>query len=264
MGNRKLSEKGYWDNILSAARLPLKVKKTQYSPWLINSFFSDQVKAGNYSTLLEAGAGSSAWLPFLAEEYGLTVSGLDYSEPGCVICEENLKIQNIGYDEVLCTDIFKWQGDKKYDIIISLGLVEHFENPAGILEIAREHLNRGGLIITVIPNLMGLSGWLTRIFLPDVYDIHMKLTREDLLEMHEKTGFRCIRTDYTGFFYPMIIPWSVKETGFLFRPGTRLRKITMKILELTNAVITKLLIGLKVKMSSRLFSPVIICIAKND
>lgn len=262
--NTKLSEKSYWDAILSAAKLPLRVKMKQYSPWLINTFFSETLKTTNYRTLLEAGAGSSAWLPFLASEYGLRVSGLDYSEEGCRICEENLKMQGINYDEVICTDIFKWTGTKKYDIIISLGLIEHFDNPVEILQIFGQHLQKGGTVITVVPNLIGFSGWLTKVFIPDVYKIHKRISKEDLRTMHQNSGFKILRNDYTGFFYPMIIPWNVKDKGLFFRNKTFLRRITLKLLELSNAFLTKILRGLKVRPSSRIFSPFIICVGQYE
>ncbi len=258
----KLSSKEYWDDVLKSVRLPLQVNKKQYSPWLINSFLSDFIIRKGYRTLLEVGAGSSAWLPFLAREYDLLVSGLDYSEAGCRICEENLKILGINYDEIICEDVFNWEPGKKYDIIISLGVIEHFENPGDILKIIRDHLNDNGLIMTVVPNLLGISGRLTRIFLPDVYRIHKIISKNLLRELHETSGYLTLKTDYTGFFYPMIIPWSVKTDGFLFKKGSSMRRITLKLLELKNALVTKILRAFKVKVSSQYFSPFIIYVGK--
>lgn len=254
----RLSTKDYWDSILGGARLPLSVNRKQYSAWLIDSFFRDFILKGNYRTLLEAGAGSSAWLPYLAKEYHLKVSGIDYSEPGCRICEENLKLQGIDYGEIICADIFNWKDDSKYDIIISLGLIEHFENPGEVLKIAADHLNQSGLIITVIPNLTGLNGTITRLFMPEVYGIHKKISADGLRQLHEETGFRTLKCGYTGLFYPMMIPWQVKKEGFFFREGSRMRKITLKTIELKNALITKVLRFMKLRPSSAYFSPFII------
>jgi 2-polyprenyl-3-methyl-5-hydroxy-6-metoxy-1,4-benzoquinol methylase len=260
--SEKLSSKEYWDNVLKSATLPLQVNKKQYSPWLINSFFREFIVRENYRTLIEVGAGSSAWLPFLAKEYNLRVSGLDYSEPGCRICEENLKILGIDYDEIICQDLFKWHSGNKYDIIISLGVIEHFENPGEILKIFSHHLNENGLIITVVPNLLGISGRLTRIFLPEVHQIHKIISKFLLRELHETSGYETLKNDYTGFFYPMIIPWSVKTDGFFLKKDSTRRKITLKILELINAVVTKALRTFRVSISSRYFSPFVIYAGK--
>jgi 2-polyprenyl-3-methyl-5-hydroxy-6-metoxy-1,4-benzoquinol methylase len=260
--NEKLSSKDYWDDVLRQANLPLLVNKKQYSPWLINSFFRDYITGGNFKTLLEVGSGSSAWLPFLAQEYNLRVSGLDYSEIGCKICEENLKLLGVNYDEIICEDVFKWDSGKKYDIIISFGVIEHFENPGDILKIIRKHLNENGIIITIVPNLLGISGKLTRIFLPDVYLIHKIISKDNLKQLHETAGYDCLKNDYTGFFYPMIIPWSVKTNGIFFKKGSAMRKIILKILELKNALITKILRGAKIHMSSQYFSPFVIFVGR--
>jgi 2-polyprenyl-3-methyl-5-hydroxy-6-metoxy-1,4-benzoquinol methylase len=260
--NKKLSEKEYWDEVLKKKKLPFRVKMKQYSPWLINSFFSEIIKNGKFRTLIEVGAGSSAWLPFLSQEYNLEVSGLDYSEIGCKLCEENLKMSGIKYNEVICSDIFNWQSDKKYDIVISLGVIEHFDNPEEILGILRNHLNQNGILITVVPNFMGLSGKLTRCFLPGVSAIHKVISRKQLTEMHENSGYKCIKADYTGFFYPFVIPWASKSDGILFRKGTLLRNIVLKIIEIKNVFITKLLRAARVSRSSEYFSPFIIYVGK--
>jgi 2-polyprenyl-3-methyl-5-hydroxy-6-metoxy-1,4-benzoquinol methylase len=258
----KLSSKEYWDEVLKKANLPVMVSLKQYSPWLINSFFRKFIQAGNYKTLIEVGSGSSAWLPFLAQEYNLEVSGLDYSETGCKICEENLKMLGINFDEIICEDVLKWDSGKKYDIIISFGVVEHFENPGEILKIMHSHLAENGLIITIVPNLLGISGKLTKYFLPDVYGIHKIISRNYLKKLHEISGYECLKNDYTGFFYPVVIPWSVKTTGFFFKKGSLRRKLTMRIIELINAFITRLLRTTKIRFSSQYFSPFVICIGK--
>jgi 2-polyprenyl-3-methyl-5-hydroxy-6-metoxy-1,4-benzoquinol methylase len=258
----KLSSKEYWDDVLKKANLPLIVNKKQYSPWLINTFIEEFINNNQYKTLLEVGSGSSAWLPFLSNEYKLKVSGLDYSEIGCKICEQNLKMLGVNFDEIICEDVFKWENGKKYDIIISFGVIEHFENPGEILKIIHRHLNVNGLIITIVPNLLGISGKLTRIFLPDVYLIHKIISKSYLKDLHETTGFKCLKNDYTGIFYPMIIPWSVKTTGFFFKTGSTRRKIFLKILELVNALITKFLRVLKIRLSSQYFSPFVIFVGR--
>ena len=260
--NKKLSSKEYWDDVLKEANLPLEVNKKQYSPWLINSFFKDFIVEDKVKTLLEVGSGSSAWLPFLAEEYNLRVSGLDYSEIGCKICEENLKMLGINFDEIICEDVFKWDSGKRYDIIISFGVIEHFENPEDILKIICRHLNEDGLIITIVPNLLGISGKLIKTFLPDVYVIHKIISKNHLKELHEKAGYECLKNDYTGFFYPLVIPWSVKTNGLFFKKGSLMRKVALKMLELTNAVCTKILRAAKIRFSSQYFSPFVIFVGK--
>lgn len=257
----KLSRKQYWNQVLKNFNLPLEVKESQYSTWLQNLFFQDIIKEGAFKTLIEIGSGSSAWLPFLAKKYNLLVSGLDYSEIGCKLCEKNLKILNITYDEIICQDIFNWTGNKKYDIAISFGVVEHFEYPQKVIAVCMNHITSGGIIITVIPNLLGIPGFITRKLLPDVYEIHKKINLSELVKYHESLGIITVKANYTGWFYPMLIPWSSKKNGFLFKSG-RIRNFTLKLLAIFNHIISTILLKIRIVKGSKTFSPFLIYIGQ--
>lgn len=256
----KLSNIEYWDNVLKNAKLPLIVKTKHYSTWLLNNFFAESIEKGHYNTLIEVGAGSSAWLPFLAKNYDLIVSCLDYSEVGCRLCKENLNIQKIPYHDILHQDLLEWNDDRKYDILVSFGVIEHFDNPGAVVNICRQHVNQNGLIITVIPNLSGFPGWIGRKFVPGVYDMHKNISLGELISYHESNGFQSIKADYTGFFYPMLIPWASKKNGLL---GFKfLREPILKMMEILNLIVSRLLVFLKISGSFRYFSPFLVYVGK--
>jgi len=259
MGSKeKLSSKEYWNEVLQNTRLPILVKDTEYGTWLQDVFFGKILTDGNYSTLMEVGAGSSGWLPYLAKKYNLFVSGLDYSEVGCEICEKNLQYLEVQYDKIICRDIFNWESDDSYDIIISFGVIEHFDNPEVILRICKKHLSKGGLIITIIPNLNGLAGKIVKLFLPEVYKMHKVINLNQLNSLHQAAGFGKIRSDYTGLIYPLVFPWVSKKDGIFFKENTYIRKMTLYFINLSNVFITKILRLLKVNPSSEILSPFVI------
>lgn len=257
----KLSSIGYWDNVLKNAKLPFLVKRSHYSTWLLDRFFSTELKNGNYQTLMEVGAGSSAWLPFLAKEYQLSVSCLDYSEVGCRLCEENLKFQNIEYQDILCQDLLEWTDDKVYDVMITFGVIEHFDQPEIVVEICKKHLKPGGLIITVVPNISGLPGWITKTFLRDVYDMHKNISLDELVSYHEKLGFITKKANYTGLLYPMVIPWSSVSKG-VFKISW-IKKALLMVMTFLNIAITKFLVLIKADGSYKNLSPFLVYIGKN-
>jgi len=45
--------------------------------------------------LLEIGAARSIWLPYFAKQYGLHVTGIDYSEIGCEQAQQILDAENV-------------------------------------------------------------------------------------------------------------------------------------------------------------------------
>jgi 2-polyprenyl-3-methyl-5-hydroxy-6-metoxy-1,4-benzoquinol methylase len=262
MTTEKLSNKNYWDQVLKDAKLPLCVSEKQYSTWLIIHFIDSIIKNLNPKTLMEVGAGSSAWLPFFGSKYNLLVAGLDYSEVGCKICEENLKLQSIPYSSIICDDLFNWNSDDKYDVVISNGVIEHFDNPGEVIKKCYSHIHDNGIIISVIPNLTGLYGKLTKKYLEDVYNMHKIITKEELTNYHEECGLKTLKVNYTGIIYPLVIPWNSKVTGYFFKSGTTRKKATIFLINVFNLLFTKFLKICKTTIASPYYSPFIIYVGK--
>src|ERR1700721_1141695 len=115
----KLSTRDYWDEILLQADLPKICTQRSYHQRITMNFVHDFIGRGDYKTFFEVGCGSSGWLPFFAKKYNLRVSGIDYSEPGCLLAKENMSLLGITYDEIICKDVLapNCTNGKKYDIV---------------------------------------------------------------------------------------------------------------------------------------------------
>ena len=70
------------------------------------------------------------------------------------------------------TDFFNFSTDRKYDIVFSLGFIEHFNNTRDVILRHVDLLASGGLLLIVLPNLLGLNGWIQRRFDKENYDAH--------------------------------------------------------------------------------------------
>jgi 2-polyprenyl-3-methyl-5-hydroxy-6-metoxy-1,4-benzoquinol methylase len=261
MNTGTLSTKEYWDSVLAKQQLPRVNSPKIYNYYVTMNFIDDILKKAKKRTFLEVGCGSSGWLPFFARTYGYVVSGLDYSEIGCRIAEENLKILNISYEAIICQDIFKWTEEKKYDVIFSYGVIEHFEHPEEILKICYDHLDSDGLIITVVPNLQGFMGLLSRLFVRDIYKMHKVITRENILQFHLRCGFKDVKTDYAGVLALGVIPWS-KSKLFFFHENTLRRKILLKMITITDKILCFFFKTLRFDFTSSYWSPYVISIMK--
>jgi 2-polyprenyl-6-hydroxyphenyl methylase/3-demethylubiquinone-9 3-methyltransferase len=258
----KLSNKEYWDDVLASQKLPRVNTRKNYNYKVTMDFMHDSLKDPGYKTLFEVGCGSSGWLPYFAQRYGFVVSGIDYSEVGCKIARKNLEMLNIKNDGIICQDIFNpnCTNGQSYDVIFSYGVVEHFEKPAEIVKIFRSFTNPGGAIITLVPNLTGLNGWLTRYFMKDVYEMHRVINREQLQQYHTENGLTNVNTNYVGTFSLGVIPWPTSNRGVL-KQGSVFRRFALKAIFGFNFVMTSILKILP-DMPSRYLSPYIICIAK--
>ena len=259
---KKLSTKEYWDSVLARAVLP-RVNSQETFNYYGTMKFIDQVLAGvQKKTILEIGCGSSGWLPYFAQKYNYLVSGLDYSEIGCQLAEQNLKMLNIEYDEIICEDIFKWKPEKKYDVIFSYGVIEHFEYPESILQIIYNKLNAEGIVITLVPNLQGLNGKLFKLFVKDIYDMHKVFSKEYLRGIHEETGFHNIKTEYIGPFF-LNSNWE-KSQHWLFNEKTIRRKVLLKAISRMNLLMGNFQVKLNMEPANRFFSPYIVSIMKKS
>jgi 2-polyprenyl-3-methyl-5-hydroxy-6-metoxy-1,4-benzoquinol methylase len=147
--------------------------------------------------LLEVGCAKSAWLPYFAKEFGFSVSGLDYSPIGCEMARKVLQANGI-LAEVVCADLFT-PPDKMlglFDVVVSLGVVEHFEDTASCLKAVSSFLKPGGMLITSIPNMVGWIGSIQKAVNRPIYDIHQLIDPAMLKEAHELAGLEVLECDY--------------------------------------------------------------------
>lgn len=120
--------------------------------------------------LLEAGCGSSIWLPYFAVRFGMEVAGIDYSDVGLALSREILRL-NGARGSLRKADIRDGPGRDRgaYDFVFSLGLIEHFVRPENVLALLKEYVRPGGLLLTWLPNT---GGWIPR--LNQVLDRHYR------------------------------------------------------------------------------------------
>lgn len=148
-------------------------------------------------SLIEVGAGGSEWLPLLARDFDVAVAGLDYSPVGCSRAREVLA--EAGVDGCIYEgDMFDPPAElaEKFDIAASFGLVEHFQDTAAAVAAIARFVRRDGVVLTAVPNMAGLYGWLYRLYDKRVFDMHVALTLGDLTRAHEAAGLRLLHAEH--------------------------------------------------------------------
>lgn len=123
-------------------------------------------------TVLDAGCGTGE-LPFLITKRGAKkVLGIDYSAPAIEVARKTHKHKNLSFEN---SDLKNVKG--KFDVIVSLGTLEHLDDPFSALKILKSKLNRGGHIIITCPNWTNPRGY---ILLALKYLFDAKITLADL------------------------------------------------------------------------------------
>ncbi|MBI2468910.1 MAG: class I SAM-dependent methyltransferase [Candidatus Rokubacteria bacterium] len=155
------------------------------------------------SPVLEAGCGRSPWLPYLARRWGCQVVGLDLEPLAVELARANLAGAGV-VGEVLCRDAFVLEVNAdlvgRFDLVYSMGLVEHFPDPVERLGRLARFLKPGGRILTTVPNLRGFNWVLQRLADLERLEMHVLYDVRRLTRVHEAAGFETVAAGYAGFF----------------------------------------------------------------
>ena len=128
------------------------------------------VRAGAH--YLEIGCAPGRLLAWVAKKLHAEVAGLDYSATGMVAAEELFRALGLRGD-LRCEDLFSNTfGPGSFDVVVSFGLIEHFDDPGPAVESHLHLVKAGGLALIVVPNYRSLYGRLQCHFDPGNLEIH--------------------------------------------------------------------------------------------
>ena len=130
MNNEKeKTTKRYWDSLWEKREIPQTVDPSEGSlsnhiARQYHAFFEPLLCGMSGQSILEIGCAGSAWLPYFARQFGLKVTGLDRSLPGCRQAEEVLSRSGVK-GQIVNADLFSPPGEilEAFDIVISFGVV---------------------------------------------------------------------------------------------------------------------------------------------
>jgi 2-polyprenyl-3-methyl-5-hydroxy-6-metoxy-1,4-benzoquinol methylase len=151
--------------------------------------------------LLEVGCAGSVWLPYFARQYGFRVTGIDYSPVGILQAQQMLAREDVAGD-LVCCDMFQPPAGlhSHFDVVLSLGVVEHFPETGDAVAAISRFVAPGGLMVTMIPNFEGILRPLQRWLDPATLEMHMLLTRDQIADAHRASGLQIERA---GYFMPI-------------------------------------------------------------
>jgi len=108
----------------------------------------EQNKNNNNKELLDLGCGNGA-LTAQFSDYGMSCSGTDFSSSGIAIAQKNypeVTFFQSGLDQPLPTEKFR-----KFDVVVSVEVIEHLLLPRQLFQRAKEALKPGGTFIVTTP-----------------------------------------------------------------------------------------------------------------
>ncbi len=165
--NNNLTDRSFWKNYwknYQYRKVPQKMFFDQYIP--------ETFKRQNKS-FIEIGGFPGTMSIYFHRKYGCKPSLLDFYIDKEMVHKME-ETNDIKQNTITCIeqDFFTLSSEKKYDMVFSLGFIEHFNDTEDVIKRHIDLLSSDGLLLIVLPNLLGLNGWIQRRFDRENYDAH--------------------------------------------------------------------------------------------
>jgi len=273
----RLTQKEYWDSIhkakavkhkrhslkenlksITAGLLKNKFVRSYADYLLWDVIYKKYMPKIKGAKILEVGSAPGNNLVRLSQRFGFIPYGVEYSQSGVELNRKVFISNNINPDNVICADFLSDDFQKKYrgyfDIVMSAGVIEHFEDVKDIIEKHINLLAEDGHLIVSIPNLRGANYIWQWIFDRKLLPIHNLdiMQKKEFSEIFGKVCLSPLFCDYYGTFNFGL---------FITKKNSPLRFVLTccKILQLILNVVFRLLFRNK-GLESRLFSPYLLFI----
>ena len=241
----------YWNSVWTDKVVIHETDVNYYTNSLLHKLYKQFFKRDEEKSIVEIGCSLSANLLYFNKYYKYQINGFDYEKISALKTEEIY--EKMGYKtNIYHRDFFSKEKSELYDIVSSFGVFEHFEHLDKSIEQTNHYLKEEGMILTVIPNMNGVVGFLQKLLNRKVYDVHIPYKREDILISHEKAGYETLFCDYYGLY----------QSGVVNVSGIKNESIIRKILAVPGKPLYFLSKLLHWDFSSKIISPYIIYIGK--
>lgn len=200
-----LTDAAFWDSYWGAFSLPVEVdERRPFDRSLARGLRA--LVADVSGTALEVGCAPGRWLAFLARERGLRVAGIEYTAAGTAATRRNLELLGVPYVAIEEADFFAVPPSPTYDMVISLGFVEHFTDPAAVVARHADWVRPGGLLVLGVPNFANVHGAFQRVLDPAVLTVHnlSVMSVGALAALGAEAGLVPVTTEYLGSFEPAL------------------------------------------------------------
>lgn len=154
-----LTDRTFWKNYW---------KSYQYKKVPCQTFFDSYLPKnldGKNKSFIEIGGFPGTMSIYFHKKFGFNVSLLDfYIDPTMVQKMEQTNEMKEGSITCIESDFFTFHSEQKYDFVFSLGFIEHFEDTFDVIKRHVDLLNPQGTLLIILPNFLGINGWIQKVF----------------------------------------------------------------------------------------------------
>lgn len=213
--DQKLTDRQFWADFWESKKgLIFEIDKD----YVFGKRLLELTRDRKYTSAVELGGFPGYYSVFLKKHGKLDeVALFDYfiHQPIIDKLAEKNGVQS-GDIRIIENDLFNYIPERKYDLVLSFGLIEHFENTRDIISRHLNFLNPGGTVFITLPNFRGINGWVQRNFDPENYEKH-NIGSMNLKLLHgiaSELGLKDVKTSYHGGF-SIWLENKEKQPGFV-------------------------------------------------
>ena len=218
--DNKLTEKKLWETYWKEKPDVIEIRKKRRQLFLneILSLFDKYLPVNENYHALEIGGAPGRYLMYFVKNFKYHAHSLDYSKIGNEQTEKYFATAGIPI-KVYERDLFLDNTDlPKFDVVFSLGLIEHFENPELVVSKHVELLKPGGILLLGAPNFSGIYHLFLKILAPSHDKTHNLKTMDiaNWKNFETQLPITPIFKGYVGGFEPLVMK-KMENKKFLTR-----------------------------------------------
>lgn len=210
---KNLTDKEFWENYWENLILPSQVNINHSFDRCVSKEL-EAITRNQSGEIFEIGCAPGKWIGFLAQKNGLIPCGIEYTKGGLASTFKNFELMQIKPGVIFSEDFFKVKPFRKFDVVMSLGFIEHFENIDEVVNLHLSWLKDGGMLILGVPNFTGINRAIQRVLDESLLDKHnLKIMNLDFFKnLGERLEIKLNSEKYLGSFEPdLFIP--IKRFG---------------------------------------------------
>jgi len=242
--SNELTDKAFWANYWESKKDLAFAVPADYT---FHKLLKKIVEENKTGSAIELGGFPGYYAIFLKKYFGLKTTLFDFYVHQPVLKEVlNANDLNEKDIEVIEGDLFKYEPKEQCDLVLSCGLIEHFNDTKDIISRHLQFLKPGGTLFITLPNFTGVNGWVQRSYDMSNYEKHniSSMNPELLAGYCKELGLKNVEAYYYGKFSIWLENRAEQSS---------LAKAFLKVLWLTGKVATKI-----VPVESKSLSPYIV------
>lgn len=240
----QLTDRDFWANYWESKKgLAFKVPANYTFYQLIQKIVDER----KIESAIELGGFPGYYGIFLKKFHQLKVSLLDYFVHPKIL-NDVLAVNDLTTNdvEIIETDLFTFQPQKKYDLVLSCGLIEHFKDTKDIIAKHVPFLNEDGTLLITLPNFRGVNGWVQKNFDKYNFDKHYLecMNPDYLAQIAKDLGLKNVEAFYYGRFSTWLENKDEKSalTKFFVKMIWYAGKITTKVIPIESKLLSPYII----------------------